>query len=170
MGLGAVSIGGWIVAASAAGLITFHSDVRPPQNLLRLGDVADVSVLPDALRERAVILPLLRLPKGKDDVQISTGALKSRARALIPALGPWFGEKAEGTVHVRRMTPRATTLLAQALTDHGVAKGDKVRVTLRTGIFTIERDAVAMSNAKPGQRFFARTTDHKALPVLCCGE
>lgn len=66
-----------------------------------LGEVADLSGLPVALRARAAELTLLGLPPGRRVHILQATHLAERARGLMPALAPWTHGVAPQTLAVQ---------------------------------------------------------------------
>lgn len=94
------------VAACAAlpptpGRMAFATDVHISQRVVRLGDVADLSTVPVALRARAASLAIADLPVGRNRLTLSTRWSMERARVLMPALTPWLGGGDGSTITVR---------------------------------------------------------------------
>lgn len=158
-----------IFASVAAGGVLFTPEVVVRNDILYLGDVADVSALPINIRNRAEKLPLMRLPENRSPVMLDVSDIAARARSLIPALAPWF-QKSVGTVSILRRRDDPMRLMANATQDNSIAKDERVRVTIVAGIYTVERQGIAMSNAKAGERLFVKTENRKVLSVTCCGE
>jgi hypothetical protein len=156
-----------IIALAAARGISFVPEVVVRGDTVHLGDVADVSVLPENVRSRAEKLPLMRLPTNQKPLKLSGSEIAARARSLMPVLAPWFGS-ASGTVSIMRRNNDPMQIVANASQLGGIAKDDTVRVTIVAGIYTIERQAIAMSDAQIGERFFVKTQDRKVLSALCC--
>jgi hypothetical protein len=167
--LGSLSSTTLIIVSAAAGVISFAPEAVVRDDTLYLGDVVDMGTLPADLRDRSATLPLMKLPKGSDPLTLRTADIASRARALMPALAPWF-QKTNGIVLVLRRKADPMRLVAGATQEGGIAKDDRVSVTLVAGIYTIKRQGIAMSDAKIGERLFVKTEDRKALSAICCGE
>jgi hypothetical protein len=158
-----------LIASVASGVISFAPEVVIRGDLLYLGQVIDASVLPIELRDRAAKLPLIKLPKGTTALTLRTSDIESRARSIMPALAPMF-KNTNGTVLVLRRKEDPMRLVASATKENGINKGDRTRVKIVAGIYTIERQGIALSDAKAGERLFVKTEDRKALSVICCGE
>jgi hypothetical protein len=165
---------GWLFmllgfVSAPAEQLRFEAEVSIRNDIVRLGDIADVETLPVALRHRAAALPLAKLPAHTKTLKLSVVNLSARARSLMPSLGPWLKGQG-GTVSIIRRNSDPMQLVAISNGKNGVLKNQSVQLVLNVGIYSIERRAIAMSDAKAGQRFFARTEDQKVLSVFCCGE
>jgi hypothetical protein len=158
-----------IIASASTGVISFAHEAVVRADTLYLGDVVDTHALPVELRDRTARLPLMKLPKSSDPLNLRTKDIASRARSLMPVLTPWFQET-DGTVSILRRKDDPMQPIASATQEGGIAKGDRVRVTIVAGIYTIESQGIAMSDAKIGERMFIKTGDRKTLSVACCGE
>jgi hypothetical protein len=103
-----------LVAAALAAGMTFGTPVLSPitprvtvllrADEVRLADVADLSSLPDALRQRAAPLVLGRFRQGRAAQSISVSALFARARTLMPELSLWLPPEGKGRVSLQRDT------------------------------------------------------------------
>lgn len=169
MFLGSLSTVALILTSASTGTIAFSPEAVVRNDILLLSDVADVSVLPLELRERAAVLPLMKLNGTLNGQTIRIAAIASRARSLLPALAPWL-QHAEGTIFIVRRKNVPMQPVAGATRKDGIAKDDIVRVTVTAGIFKVERQTIAMSDAKMGEGMFVRTQEGKALSVICCEE
>ncbi len=156
-------------SAIAVSPLSFISEAKVTTPLLRLGDVADVNALPLVLRQKARALVLMRLSHSRGPIVLKLSDIASRARSLMPSLGPWVPPQ-KGTLLLVRRTQSPLKIMAIANTAGGITKNDKVRVKIEAGSFTIEREGIALSHAKPGETLFIRTPDRKALSAQCCGE
>ena len=128
-----------------------------------LGDVAELANVPPTVRARAAPLVIARDRKA---AAWSHRYLASRARALMPALGPWLAGDYPGTLRIaKRHNPPVVALAAKL----PVAYGDKLTARTTIGIFTIDREATALQSAESGALVFVRTRDG-VIRSLCCGE
>jgi hypothetical protein len=164
-------LGSFLLAASAAaaladpGAIVFHDRVRKSGPVFTLGDVADLTSLPDPLRLRAAPLVLIDGVMERHDRVWSHRMLASRARALMPALGPRLSQPYSGFLHIQA---KEQQISASGRNPEAVSIGDAVTTRLRIGIYMIERQGHALQPAKSGERFFVRTSDG-VLSAHCCG-
>lgn len=152
-------------AGPAAAPIAFRETVEVDAAELKLGDIADVSKLPSYLRIKAAKLRLYAMPKGVhrfDHVQLA-----SRARSLMPTLGPWLSE-AQGELVAYRGA-RQVALQAQCGSD-GLDRGARANVSIDAGPFRIEREVWLLQRAEPGRRFFAKTSDGDVIAAVCAEE
>ena len=105
----------WAAFAHATPL-AFVTDARVGTSDVRLADVAETADLPQTLRAEARALTLTTLPRGAVRQVYSVRRLAERARALMPALGPWLADAGDGQVTVvvdrspSRDTPQASCL------------------------------------------------------------
>ena len=168
MGVATFLVGAALVGAPAD--IAFVDRFQTIAEEVRLGDIAKLDALPPALAKMAQNLVLVSSPKWHDQRVVSRNDLASRARALMPALGPWFSVQQTGVVLIAR--GRAPLLTLRVLRSDGkaIAKGDHLQAQLHSGIFTIERDVTALQPARTGEGFFARTTNGDVLSVRFGGE
>lgn len=67
-----------------------------------LGEVADLSRLPPGLRDRAASLAIAAFRPSQTAMMLSARRISLRARALMPALAPWFPDVPGQAVEVRR--------------------------------------------------------------------
>jgi hypothetical protein len=78
-------------------------DVQVRQRNIGLGQVADLSALPPALRARAAQLTVAEFCAGQTRMRLSFNRTMERARGMMPALQPWVGERAADkivTIHL----------------------------------------------------------------------
>jgi len=97
--MGAVGVVAFGLVAAAAP-VAFQRDVAVRSPAVALGDLADLSRLPAALRGRAAALPIARVP-AQGRLVLTSQRLAERARALMPALGPWLAPGTDDAVVVR---------------------------------------------------------------------
>lgn len=74
---------GLILAAAA-----FFSEVQAAPGVVRLGQVADLSGLPEPVWVQAARIPVAVLPPGRTRITLTVQRLADRVRAQAPALGP----------------------------------------------------------------------------------
>ncbi|MBU6267867.1 MAG: hypothetical protein KGN34_10025 [Sphingomonadales bacterium] len=156
------------VAVALSAALAFATDVEFRGERLRLGDVADLSPLPEPIRARAAALELARIRRGAEQVRLPSSWLAAQARARMPLLGAWLPADARAatvTLH-RPLRPGLPFVTSGA---EGVAKGARVAVRIDAGIFHIQRDGVALADARPGERLFVLTADHQMISALCQG-
>jgi hypothetical protein len=164
--IGASLLAGLITAPPVdAGQLVFANEIVARGEVLTLGQVADVRKLPANLRAQAAALPLMvRGPGGR----IEHRQLASRARSLMPALAPWLRGRFEGRLTVASRDAQPAMPMASCDgSEDDVATGDVLAVRITVGPFLIERNGVAMQDARPGERLFIRTADGNALVVQC---
>lgn len=154
----------WLAAAAASPPQIVFRDVMTPVAQIRLGDVADLRALPQTMRLRASALELAQSPRNK---AWRHSDLAARARALMPALGPWLSGSYRGRLRFASEPARTPIVAIAARTP--VARGDTVSTRLTTGIFTIEREATALQAGVPGAPIFVRVGDD-VVTAICCGE
>ncbi|MFA7603952.1 MAG: flagella basal body P-ring formation protein FlgA [Novosphingobium sp.] len=151
-----------IVATS----LIFAADAEIRGDIVRLGDVADVTVLPLELRLKAADLPLAVLDKAATRASVSTGFLAAQARARMPLLGRWLARSDREFVTLTR--PAAAGLpIVRAAGTQGVTKGEAVTVRVAIGPFRVEREGVALGTAHPDERVFVRTADGQVISAVC---
>jgi hypothetical protein len=146
----------------------FAEQIVAGESTLVLDKVADLSVLPDALRKSAAELSILPVGSDAQRGSYTHSQLASRARSLMPALGPWLVGPFEGTLTISHRENLPAALCNGD--DEGIAKGAPVVVRFVAGPFQIERAATALQPAKAGERLFVRTADGEALAVKCGGD
>lgn len=160
-GLGVV-----IVCALLTGdVLTFRSEARVAADIVRLSDVANLSALPPALRERAASTPVARLDGfGRT---LSSRRIAERARAAVPALAAWLPDGADQAIPVERLgsvsDAPATAMTAASPPSPDVRTGDRLRLRVRVGDVLIEREVEALQAARAGHRVFVRTAEGRVL-------
>lgn len=166
--IAALLLAGSIASAPAdAGQLAFAEKALVRGEVLTLGQVADIQMLPAELRAQAFVLPLLGRREAKI---IEHSKLASRARSLMPALVPWLRGPFEGQLVVSaRGTQSLMPMASCDGSDGGVTRGEALVVRVSTGPFLIQREGVAMQDAHPGERLFVRTAEGSALVVQCEG-
>lgn len=157
-----------ILAALAGALlsqIAFKDDAVVVRGPVTLGQVADLSALPIALRGRASDLALMERP-GKATA-IPHRALAGRARSLMPALRPWLGAAQSG---VLRFSPHYDARPGQLIVAGApeAARGARVAVVTQAGPFRIERRGTLVQDADGGARAFVRFVDGSVVSAACC--
>src|SRR5580658_9654320 len=88
-GLGLAFVVAFLGANAVAEGIPFRPAVILSRPQVTLGDVANLSLLPPALRPKASSLIVGWLDRGAE-ARFSANEVAARARALMPALGPWL--------------------------------------------------------------------------------
>lgn len=78
-----------IGGVATASVLAFRDEAVIERSELRLGDLVDVAILPNAVRDNARSLILARLTRNQRAF-ISDQKLVSRIRATMPALRPWL--------------------------------------------------------------------------------
>jgi hypothetical protein len=138
-----MSLGGALLTALIAtgapdaGAVVLARDAQVTGATITLGDLADLSRLPPALRARAKALPIAEMPQGRASMRLAEPFVVARAGALMPALAPWLGVSDGGLINVR------------LLREGPVAMASAPCMTLRTAV---ARGAVATADAlTPGR-------------------
>lgn len=90
-----------LLACSLAVSISYQRVAEVRRSEVAFGDVADVSRLPAALRDRAAALPIVQVP-ASGHLVLTSGRLTERARALMPALAPFLPMGTQEKIVVRR--------------------------------------------------------------------
>lgn len=147
--------------------IRFREMAEVSADRVRLEDVADLSVLPMGIRQRAGGLVLL--PRKGSAPAIPHARLAARARSLMPLLGPWLAYRYSGTVSLKRAPGYMASVIGRGAKEAEIAADEPVTLSLVTGIFTIERTGTALQSAHSGSHFFVRTPDG-VVTALCCGD
>lgn len=97
--------------------LTFKAKVSVDHTHIALGDIADVSMLPQALRQRAAHLEVATFAPGRTHVSFSSGAVAQRARALMPALAPWMISNQRVSIVVDLTPARSAVRVSSASQD-----------------------------------------------------
>jgi hypothetical protein len=148
--------------------LVFAAEAEIRGEIVRLGDVADVAALPEAIRAKAAGLRIARFDRDALQTRVSTDFLATQARAQMPALAAWLKRDAGTYVTLRR--PRAGVRpLALASRPEGVARGERVILRVEAGPFRIEREGVALDDAGPGEALFVRVGAHDVIQALLQG-
>jgi hypothetical protein len=97
----------WLAALALGGAtIVFENEAHVASQIVTLEDVADLSILPAALYERARTIEIASFPRAGHRLTLSTGFISERARAQLPALAAWLPQGARESVIVeRRLAP-----------------------------------------------------------------
>ena len=149
-----------------AGALPFAADAEIRGEVVRLGDIIDVAGLPSEMRRNAAVLPLARFDRDTPQANIPRAFLAAQARARMPGLAPWLAGNDTGTIRLHRRL-RAGMPIVVSATAEGVTRGETVSLDIDTGTFYITRQAVAMTDARPGERLFVRTAEGKAVSARC---
>lgn len=80
------------------GALSFRQSAVVHDRQLMLGEVADLSIMPLALRRLADGLVLVRFSTGQRPSRISYAYLSARARGQMPALSPWLRGIEDGSL------------------------------------------------------------------------
>lgn len=96
--------------------IRFAANADVPGPWVSLGQVADLSMLPTAMRSKAGGIELAKFGAGRSGLVISSAYAASRARAQMPALAPWIGLPAEQFIRVG-LAPGVAPALPEAPPD-----------------------------------------------------
>ncbi|WP_088307319.1 hypothetical protein [Novosphingobium sp. B 225] len=164
MGLGAL-----LIAASALGTITFAAEAEVTGPTVRLGDVAELSAVPESLRRQAAGLPLARLALDQRRTVMDRAELAARARALMPVLRDLL-PAGSAPVTILRHTGLPALPLASGAAPGLIRKGEPVSVAVRAGPVMIRRSAKALQGATAGEQLFVATAERDVLTAVCCGE
>jgi hypothetical protein len=147
---------------AAAPAITYHDAMDLPTRVVRLGDVADLSTLPDALARRAAAMPL---PWDiRRDGSIEIASLSSVVRARMPLLAcslPTSNRRIRVHAVPAADPERYVVAAAQDL----VAPGDTVGLGVAVGAVRVERQVTALQAARPGDRLFVADADGRTVSV-----
>jgi len=102
MAVGGVSMALGLSLACLPGgpTLTFYRQAEVDSTTVHLGEIADVSALPAALRERATQLPVARISPGQAAASLSSRRLTERARAQMPVLAPWLPLDEDAAINV----------------------------------------------------------------------
>ncbi len=157
-----------LAALALSGLLVFATDAEIRGEIVRLGDIANVAVLPESIRSRAAELQLARFKRYTPQASVPVAFLAAQARSQMPALAAWLAGNTGRQIILRHRRP-AGELMALAPHAEGIVRGDQVTLRIDAGPFRIEREAIALSDAKPGERLFLRTADRQAISAQCQG-
>lgn len=152
-------------AAASVPQLVFAEGIRASETPLTLSDITDVRILPKALRERAAGLEILPADSKNKNVVYDHRMLASRARSLMPVLGPWLNGSYEGRLLIDRPDNLPVALCSGK--DGSAQKGATMIIQVTSGPFQIERQATALQSAAVGQRFFAQTADGQTITTRC---
>ncbi len=158
-----------LISASALPAIAFAPEAEVSGSTVRLGDVAELSAVPAALRSRAAALPLVRLELDQRRTVLDRADLAARARALMPVLRDLL-PAGSAPVTILRHTGLPDLPLATGQSAGVIRKGEPVSVAVRAGPVVIRRSAKALQGAGPGQQLFVATAERDVLTAVCCGE
>ncbi len=148
-------------------LVAFLPRASVRGEVVRLGDVADLSALPEPLRARAGTTPVARVGEGPQT--LSTRRLAARARAAMPGLSPWLAAEADGVVEVVSApveTPAPVPNPVAVAPVSPISPGDVLTLRVTVGPVTVEREVRALQAGAPGQPVFVRTDDGVVLRAL----
>lgn len=152
---------------AAAGPVAFRTETSVRGDTVRLGDIADLSALPEALRARAIATPVARVREGSQS--LSTRVMAARARAAIPGLSPWLTVEGDDLVHVtsvREATPPAPRVAVASIPVSAVLAGDVLTLHIEVGPVTVERPVRALQSGSAGRYVFVRTADGSVIRAL----
>ncbi|HYC68878.1 hypothetical protein [Brevundimonas sp.] len=147
--------------------VTFRPQVSVRGDVVRLGDVADLSAVPEPLRARAVDTPVARVIGGSQSLSIRVMA--ARARAALPGLSPWLAIEGDGVVRITSAPIESPTAPANSPTSApapSVSAGDVLTLRVTVGPVTVEREVRALQAGVPGGALFVRTADGAVLRAL----
>lgn len=162
------------VAVFVALIITdplmFHTHARVPGDMVRLGDVADVSSLPESLRDRAASTPVART--GGQRRVLSSRRMSERARAAMPALSGWLPSSPDQLVQVDSdMVQEAPAQSARTASPHepDISRGDALTIRVAIGPVVVEREVHALQSGRRGRPIFVRTAEGRVLSARVAG-
>lgn len=158
-----------MMAAVCATSLAFFAEVELQEDILRLGDIVNLSVLPSGLAERARGTALLRVARDIPQTAVRRRELAAQAGARLPILVDCFEQLDGDPVVIRRKVAEAAPRVKGADAS-GVTKGERVAVRIATGPFTIERGGFAVGDAKLGDRLFVRTGNGQVVRAIVEGE
>lgn len=144
--------------------VTFAAQAEADGDIVRFADVADLSVLPPSLRDRAAAAPVARLRYAEQT--LSSRAVAQRARAAVPALAAWLPSMPDQPIRVRRREARPETFAtpqAGPPAAPAVRAGDPLTVRVDIGPVTVEREVRALQSGRSGQTVFVRTPEGTVL-------
>jgi hypothetical protein len=145
--------------------LAFLSEVRLQEGrVVRLADVADLSPLPSALRERVAATPVARLTAPEQ--ALSSRALAARARAAAPALAAWLPDGPDRPIraYASAAPPAAATPVRAARPDAPMVRaGDVLTASIVVGPVVVEREVRALQAGRAGRSLFVRTADGAVL-------
>lgn len=147
--------------------LAFFAQVGLRGEILHLGDVADLSALPQPLARRAGGTALLRVDRDAPQTTVARNELAAQIGARLPVLAGCFAEAGDPVVIRRAIAPAAPRVIAADTS--GIAKGEKVGVRIVSGPFAIERSGIAAGDAKPGSRLFVRTGNGQVVRAIVEG-
>jgi hypothetical protein len=153
-----------MMAGTCAVALSFFANAELHGEVLRLGDVADLSSLPTELARSVRETALLRVDRDVQAAALPREELAAQVGARLPFLGRCFAQTG-GPVMVRRKLAPGTPRVGP-VDGTGIAKGDEVRVRIVAGPFAIERSGIAAGDAKPGERLFVRTGDGQVVRAV----
>jgi hypothetical protein len=101
MAAGAAILAIGLLAASRPAVHQVEArDIPVSQANVELGDVADLSRVPQALRKRARRLVIAVFPRGRRRMALSERRIAERASAEVPALAPWLADGGDRLISV----------------------------------------------------------------------
>lgn len=154
-----------VLAGAMFSQVAFKEGAIVAQGPVILGQIADLSAVPESLRRRASDLVLMERPA--QPAAISYQSLASRARSLMPALRPWLNKVQVGTLRLNgHYDAHPVELIAADASD--MIEGANVTVVTRAGPFTIERRGTAVQDARSGESSFVRFADGTVVSAACC--
>ena len=157
-------VASFAVALIVADPLVFHSQARVCGDVVRLGDVADVSTLPEALRDRAASAPVARM--GAQRQILSSRVMSERARSAVPALSAWLPSSPEQWVEVDAdrvsETPAPSGPTARSH-EPDIIPGDTLTLRVAIGPVEIEREVYALQSGRRGRPVFVRTAEGRVL-------
>lgn len=147
--------------------LAFVAQVELGGDILRLGDIADLSPLPRDLARRVGRTALLRVDRDVLLTTVPPRELAAQVQARVPLLAGCFSMSGAPVVIRRRIAETAPRVMTTA--PAGITKGEQVGVRIVSGPFAIERSGVAAGDAKPGERLFVRTGNGQLVRAVVEG-
>lgn len=147
--------------------LAFLTQVDLDGDILRLGDIADLSPLPRDLARRVGRTALLRIDRDARQTTVPSRELAAQVQARVPLLASCFPTTGDPVVIRRHIAETAPRVMATAPV--GITKGEKVGIRIVSGPFAIERNGIAAGDAKPGDRLFVRTGDGQVVRAVVEG-
>jgi hypothetical protein len=163
-------VGAHLLAASLASCsspVVFRDEATVTSRSVTLGQIANLDTLPPSMKVEAATIHLFDFRPRQKQIRVTQSDLVSRARSLLPSLAPCLPRQQTGDVTISFGDARISPIFVRSTSGTGFKSGDKVATRLDAGIFSIEREGVAMQDGVPGARAFVRTRDG-VLSALCC--
>ena len=155
-------------------VVEFRPSVNIVDRSVRLGDLADLMMLPKTLRARAATLTIFRLPPVNRDHLIGADVITARVRSLMPALASWLDPSVKTELRVSYAAPfsepRKLNTQSSGLTPVAVRSGDRLVAKFDVGVVTVQRTVVALQSARAGTAVFARSSEGGIVSLRLPGD